>query len=152
MVVNARIVLVDVPIRRLRRLIYCGEWIESHALHVFMLHAPDFLGYDSAIAMAGDHRQIVEGGLQIKKAGNALVEMIGGRAVHPVNMRVGGFYRAPAPAELRSLSDGLQAALELTRASARWAAELPFPDFEADYELFALSTPDRYPIEAGTAI
>ena len=70
-------------IRDLRRLIYCGEWIESHALHVFMLHAPDILGYDSAIEMARDHRGVVELGLQIKKAGNALIRVIGGREIHP---------------------------------------------------------------------
>ena len=79
-------------IRALRRLIYCGEWIESHALHVFMLHAPDVLGYDGAIEMARDHRGVVERGLQIKKAGNALIRVIGGREIHPVNVRVGGFY------------------------------------------------------------
>ena len=62
---------VQVPeaIWALRRLLYCGEWIESHALHVFFLHAPDFLGYASAFEMARDHRAIVEGALALKKAG-----------------------------------------------------------------------------------
>ena len=73
--------------RLLRRLLYCGEWIESHALHVFMLHAPDFLGYDGAIEMARDHPGVVEDALQLKKAGNTLIEVIGGRAIHPVNVR-----------------------------------------------------------------
>ena len=89
---------MDEPIRPLRRLIYCGEWLESHALHVFMLHAPDFLGYDGAVAMARDHREVVERGLQIKKAGNELIRVIGGREVHPINVRVGGFWRAPGGA------------------------------------------------------
>ena len=83
------------PLRDLRRLIYCGEWIESHSLHVYMLHAPDFLGYAGAVEMARDHREIVEQGLQMKKAGNALMALVGGREVHPINVRVGGFYRAP---------------------------------------------------------
>ena len=52
--------VVPDPIRELRKLIYCGEWIESHALHVYMLHAPDFLGYESAIHMAPDYPAIVE--------------------------------------------------------------------------------------------
>ena len=89
---------LDGPLRDLRRLIYCGEWVESHTLHVFMLHAPDFLGYESAIAMAQDHREIVELGLAIKKAGNELIALIGGREVHPINVRVGGFYRVPTKA------------------------------------------------------
>ena len=82
----------------LRRLLYCGEWIESHALHIYLLHAPDFLGYASALDLARNGRgtQLVERGLKLKKAGNAIMELVGGRAIHPVNVRVGGFYRAPA--------------------------------------------------------
>src|SRR4051794_3254684 len=92
-----------VAIQALRRMLYCGEWIQSHALHVFMLHAPDFLGYAGAVEMARDHAAVVEGGLQIKKAGNLLMAAIGGRPVHPVNVRVGGFHRAPTGAEMRAL-------------------------------------------------
>ena len=65
-------VAVPEEIRLMRRLLYCGEWIESHALHVYLLHAPDFLGYPGAIEMAADHRDVVERGLRLKKAGNAL--------------------------------------------------------------------------------
>jgi coenzyme F420-reducing hydrogenase alpha subunit len=140
---------VDEPIRLLRRLIYCGEWIESHTLHMFMLHAPDFLGYDGAIDMARDHREIVEQGLQIKKAGNALVRAVGGREVHPVNVRVGGFYRAPRPDELGALVEPLERALELALKTARWTAELPFPDAERDYVFVALHESRDYPLERG---
>ena len=100
---------VPEPIWDLRRLIYCGEWLESHALHVFMLHAPDFLGYEGAIEMARDgHSELVERGLRIKRAGNELLRAVGGRAVHPINLRVGGFYRAPAPTELAPVRRGAQ--------------------------------------------
>jgi sulfhydrogenase subunit alpha len=73
---NALGVAVDGPLRALRRLIYCGEWIESHALHIYMLHAPDFLGYDGAIDMARDHGDAVRRGLALKKAGNNLVALL----------------------------------------------------------------------------
>ena len=99
-------VRVPEEIRLMRRLLYCGEWIESHTLHVYMLHAPDFLGYPGAIEMAKDHRDVVERGLRLKKAGNALMSLVGGRAVHPVNVKVGGFYRLPD----RSRAAGLAAA------------------------------------------
>ena len=124
-------VQVDEPIRLLRRLIYCGEWIESHALHVFMLHAPDFLGYDGAIEMARDHREVVEQGLQIKKSGNALVRAVGGREVHPVNVRVGGFYRAPRPAELQAVVEPLERARELALETVRWTADAALPRLRA---------------------
>lgn len=137
----------------LRRLIYCGEWIESHSLHIYMLHAPDFLGYPSAVDMAKDHPDIVRNGLEIKKAGNAIVQLLGGREVHPINVRVGGFYRVPLAAELQPLRQQLLRARDMAIESARWAAALPFPEFErraADgYEFVALTDPYEYPMNRG---
>ena len=147
-----RIVGVDpLPprIRALRRLMYCGEWIESHALHVFMLHAPDFLGFASAIDMAaGGHQAVVERGLWLKKAGNRIVEVLGGRAIHPVSPRVGGFSRAPTPEQLRPLRAELAAALELADETVDWTRGLPTPRFEQDY-LFVGLVGDAYPLEFG---
>jgi sulfhydrogenase subunit alpha len=142
----------DGPIRDLRRLLYCGEWIESHALHVHLLHAPDFLGYESAIAMAADHRGIVERGLMMKKAGNALMAVIGGREIHPINVKVGGFYRAPTRAELKSVAEQLERAREAALETVRWTAGLPFPDFEHDHELVALRVEGEYPIDRGRIV
>ncbi|HYM98079.1 MAG TPA: nickel-dependent hydrogenase large subunit, partial [Candidatus Sulfotelmatobacter sp.] len=113
-------VSVDGPLSDLRRLIYCGEWIESHALHIYLLHAPDFLGYDGAIDMARDHPDLVRAGLELKKAGNQIVEVVGGRPVHPVNPRVGGFHRAPTRSELAALAGPLEKAYETARATVRW--------------------------------
>jgi len=145
-------VKVDGPIRALRRLIYCGEWIESHALHVYMLHAPDFLGYESAIQMAKDHGAIVQRGLQLKKAGNEIVTLVGGREIHPINVRVGGFYRVPAKAELARLAERLKWAREAALETARWVATLPFPPFERDYEFVALRHSDEYPFNEGRLV
>src|SRR6266496_5595225 len=143
-------VTVSGPIADLRRLLYCGEWIESHALHIYLLHAPDFLGYTSALALAEDRRDLVERGLALKKAGNASMELVGGRAIHPVNVRVGGFYRAPAKAEMAVLAEKLRVALDQALDTVRWAAGFEFPDFHHDHELLALVTPGRYAIESGS--
>jgi coenzyme F420-reducing hydrogenase alpha subunit len=142
-------VIVPEPVRALRRLLYCGEWVESHGLHVFMLHAPDFLGYESAFAMAREHRAIVEGALALKKAGNELMRVIGGREIHPINVRVGGFYRAPARRELAPVTEQLLRAREFAREAVAWTASLPCPDFEEDYEFVALRDAGSYPIEDG---
>jgi sulfhydrogenase subunit alpha len=139
-------VSVGGQIRELRRLIYCGEWIESHALHIYMLHAPDFLGYDSAIAMAADHADAVKAGLELKKAGNRIVEVVGGRPVHPVNPRVGGFHRAPTRKELDVLLDPLERAYEIARNTVRWTAGLTFPSYEVEWELVSLADPTEYPM------
>lgn len=145
-------VTVDGQLRALRRLIYCGEWIESHALHVYMLHAPDFLGYDSAIHMAKDHADIVQRGLSLKKAGNEIMSLLGGREVHPVNVRVGGFYKAPEREALLKLAETLKPARDLALKTVEWTATLPFPDFERDYEFVALRHQDEYPFNEGRLV
>jgi coenzyme F420-reducing hydrogenase alpha subunit len=139
-------------LRELRRALYCGEWIESHVLHVAMLHAPDFLGYESAIHMARDHPGVVKLALELKKVGNDLVTLLGGREIHPVNVKVGGFYKLPSEAGLRAMAERLRwagdAALELTRLVSRFS----FPDFEPDYEFVALRHPAEYPFNEGRLV
>jgi len=136
-------------LRALRRLFYCGEWIGSHALHVYLLHAPDFLGYADAIQMAKDHPEIVRRGLQLKKAGNEIVACLGGREIHPISARVGGFYKVPARQDLRGLEERLRWAREAALETVRWAAGLPCPEFERDYEFVALRHPEEYPMNEG---
>ncbi len=145
-------ITIDGQLRELRRLLYCGEWIESHTLHIFMLHAPDFLGYPDAIQMARDHRSLVENGLTLKKTGNEIVELLGGRAVHPVNVKVGGFYRLPTVREFRQLRQKLLHARQLAQETVTWAGSLTFPDFEQDYELVSLFHPTEYPFNEGRLI
>lgn len=145
-------VAVNGQIRALRRLIYCGEWIGSHTLHVYMLHGPDFFGYEDAIQMAKDYPDIVKRGLQLKKTGNEIVILIGGREIHPINVRVGGFYKVLTKQELASLTDKLQWARDAAIETVRWTATLNFPDFEQDYEFVSLSHPEEYPMNEGRLV
>lgn len=145
-------VAVGGQLRALRRLIYCGEWIESHALHVVMLHAPDFLGYPDAIAMARDHGDMVRNGLALKKTGNELIRILGGREIHPVNVKPGGFYRVPQVAELEPVTENLKQARDKAIGLLRWVASFPFPEFERDYEFVALRHPDEYPLNEGRIV
>lgn len=139
-------------IRELRRLLYCGEWIESHALHIHLLHLPDFLGYESGLSMAADHREVVVRGLRMKKIGNRLLEILGGRPIHPINVTVGGFYRAPRGNELRELVPELEWGLDAALATTRFVAGLEFPDFRQPYEFVALRHPDEYPLNEGRVV
>ncbi|GCD95833.1 Ni/Fe hydrogenase subunit alpha [Embleya hyalina] len=143
-------VVVDGQLAALRRLLYCGEWIESQTLHIHLLHAPDFLGRDSAIDLARTHRSDVERGLRLKQAGNTILELLGGRAIHPVNVRLGGFHRVPTVAELRPLAETLLRARDDAAQTVRWVAGFEFPDAECDHDLLALSEPGTYAIESGT--
>ena len=142
-------VRVAAPLRALRRLMYCGEWISSHALHVAMLHAPDFLGCDDVVGIAASHREMVQAALQLKSAGNRILRVLGGREIHPVGLRPGGFWRLPRDAELAELRGVLEPARDNAGLLLDWVAGFEFPDFERDYEFVALRHPDAYPITEG---
>ena len=139
-------------LRALRRLLYCGEWIESHTLHVYMLHAPDFLGYPDAIQMAKDHSGAVQRGLQLKKAGNEILNLVGGREIHPINVRVGGFYKVPSKRELAALVERLKWARDAALETVRWVSTFSFPDFQPDYLFVAVRHPDEYPFNEGRIV
>jgi sulfhydrogenase subunit alpha len=145
-------VQVGGSLRALRRLLYCGEWIESHVLHMVMLHAPDFLGFPGGIELARRHPERVKGALAVKKAGNAIVAAVGGREIHPVNVKVGGFYRAPRPADLQPLLPSLRAALAEAEETLSWTATFEFPGFEPDHELVSLRHPSEYPMIDGRLV
>ncbi len=145
-------VRVPQPIRDLRRLIYCGEWIESHALHVYLLHAPDFLGLPDALQLARQDKDLVQRALRLKKIGNDLLEVIGGRAVHPVNLKVGGFYRVPTRGQLRALADELKWAIEESLATVKLVGGFDFPALDQDYTFVALRHEDEYAIHEGRLV
>jgi coenzyme F420-reducing hydrogenase alpha subunit len=141
---------VDPAIRTLRNVLYCGEWIESHVLHMFLLHLPDFLGFESAISMAADHSTIVKRALRVKKAGNDILALVAGRAVHPVGVCVGGFYRAPDQPAAARLAVELRACLEdMSDLTMFLAEKIKFPALERDYEFVALCPDDEYPMNLG---
>ncbi len=145
-------VTIEGPLDELRRLIYCGEWIESHTLHVYLLHAPDFLGLESAIEMAERDRSTVERGLRLKRVGNQLIEFVGGRAIHPINVRVGGFHRAPTRRELQGLREPLERARDDALETVRWVATFDFPDREIESAFVSVSDPGHYPVIGGRVV
>lgn len=149
---NAAGVTVEGPLRALRRLIYCGEWISSHTLHIYLLHAPDFLGYEDAVRMAKDHKSEVERGLALKKTGNTLMRFVGGREVHPINVRVGGFYSVPTRKDLLALREELLRARDMAEETVRWTARLPVPEHERAYDCVALRHETEYPFNAGRIV
>ncbi len=140
------------PLRDLRRLVYCGEWIESHVLHAAMLHAPDFLGLQDALQIAKENPKVVETALRLKKLGNTLLRVIGGRDIHPVNLKVGGFYKVVSKKDLLALTDELEWGLEASQEVTKLFAGFDFPDFEYDYTCVSLHHPDEYAIHEGRVI
>ena len=139
------------PIRRLRRLMYCGEWIESHALHVYLLNGPDFYGIESAWT-SKEYGEIAKKGLRFKKLGNDILAILGGRPIHPVSVRVGGFFKVPHKKSLTLILPDLEKAYNESVAAVRWASTLPFTENTRDAECVSLSHPSEYPMNEGNVV
>ncbi len=144
-------ITVEKPIRKLRRLLYCGEWIESHALHIYLLQGPDFYGIESAWG-GKEYIPIAKKGLSFKKLGNQILSILGGRSVHPVSVRVGGFYRIPDRKALTPLLPELEKAYEESLKEIMWASGLKFNGNSWDMEYVSLSHPDEYPMNHGNVV
>lgn len=139
-------------VRKMRRLFYCGEWMESHGIHIHMLAAPDFLGYESMLTLAQDHPEIVERGMTLHSLGIELMSLLGKRSVHPVGACVGGFFRAPSQTEVQALLQRFQDNLSLAEELVRWTVALPLPDDQHDFTCVALQHPDEYPMNEGRIV
>lgn len=149
---NALNIQVPDYLNQMRRLMYCGEWIESHTLHLYMLHAPDFLGYLDAIQMSKNDPEPLKRGLKIKKAGNEIIRLLGGREVHPINVKIGGFYKLPTKKQLMELLEPLKEAREYAKETIRWVSRFDFPHLERGYEFVSLHHPDEYPMTRGRIV
>ncbi|NTU57193.1 MAG: Ni/Fe hydrogenase subunit alpha, partial [Anaerolineales bacterium] len=149
---NALGIKVSPQVRALRRLMYCGEYIESHALHIYLLQAPDMLGKQSALELAADAPEVVRNALRLKKIGNDLLKAIGGRSVHPVNVCVGGFYSWPDEKAIKALLPDLEWGLNAALDTVKFALTLPYPYLEIDYEFVALHHPDEYGVIEGDVL
>ena len=139
-------------VRAMRRVFYCGEWIESHSLHIHLLAAPDFLGFESVTELAKLHPEEVRRGLRLQALGNDLIRLFGARSVHPVGARVGGFHHAPPVSEVTALRDKLRTALPEAEALIRWTASLAPPQREQSFTSVALRHPAEYPMNEGRIV
>ena len=139
-------------IRAMRRAMYCGEWIQSHALHIHLLAAPDFFGVGNVVELAKDHAAEVRRGLALQALGNELIRLFGGRSVHPVGVKVGGFYRAPDRDAVAHLTHRLRAALPEAEALIDWIASVTPRGPEQAFTLVSLRHSEEYPMYQGRIV
>lgn len=125
----------------LRGLLLHGEAIESHALHLGCLVLPDLLGYDGPLAMVKDYPGEVSIALNLKKLGNQVQDLIGGRAIHPINAVVGGFGRIPKKKELEKLNFELEKGLELSTALVDLFSKIRLPEYTTHSGIYAALEP-----------
>ena len=136
----------------MRRLLYCGEWIQSHSLHIHLLAAPDFLGFDNVLSMSKQHPNIVQRGLNLQSLGNDIISFLGGRSVHPVGVCTGGFFKSPSSEKARKLLIKLEQHEDACKALIEWTCSLNLPDIEQDFTSVALHTSTEYPMYQGRLI
>lgn len=139
-------------VRNMRRVFYCGEWIQSHALHIHLLAAPDFLGFESVIAMAQKYPQEVQRGLRLQAVGNRLIALFGGRSVHPVGAKVGGFYHAPAKKDVDDILEQLRSLQQDAKDLIAWTASLDLPEDKQEFTSVALRHDNEYPMNEGRLV
>ncbi len=139
-------------VREMRRLLYCGEWLESHNLHIHLLALPDFLGFSSALEMAGQYGEQLKRGLRLQHIGNDIIRMLGGRSVHPVGVRVGGFYHAPSLEQVKELKEKILAALPEAEQLVQWTASLALPEHSRTFTSVSTHHPCEYPFNEGRLI
>lgn len=145
-------ITVAPEIAPLRRLLYCGEWMQSHSLHMHLLDAPDFLSCDSGFAMPPEHAPFLERGLRIKTIGSRVIELLGGRSVHPINVAVGGFHRPPSVDSVRSVIPDLEWGLSAAEATVADVSRFTFPDFIVPREYVSVHAAGEYPMNHGSII
>ncbi len=139
-------------VHEMRRLFYCGEWMESHGLHIHMLAAPDFLKYPSVIAMAKDHPEVVKRGMHLHGLGLKLMSLLGKRSVHPVGACVGGFYAAPKITEVQTVLAQFKQSLPLAEELVAWSASLPLAKVKQDFTSVSLRHAHEYPMNEGRIV
>jgi sulfhydrogenase subunit alpha len=139
-------------VRAMRRVLYCGEWIQSHCLHIHLLAAPDFFGYGNAMDMARDHADVIRRGLLLQTLGNDLMRMFGARSVHPVGVKVGGFHHAPRPEDVTDMVARLRAAVPQAEALVRWTAAIALPVDDQAFTCVAMRDASDYPLHEGRIV
>ena len=136
----------------MRRLFYCGEWLESHSLHIHFLASPDFLGFKSALEMAKKYPEEVRRGLRLQALGNELIRLLGGRSVHPVGACIGGFYKAPSLNQVKDILERVNACINDCETLIQWVLTLPCPDYTHDFTCVSLRHPSEYPMNEGQIV
>ncbi len=140
-------------IENLRKLFYYGEWIQSHGLHVFFLHLPDFYEKSSMFEIVKEDKELFSKGLNIKNVGGKIIEVIGGRVSHPVSVEAGGFSKYPEKEKLQELIPYIENALEDSIYFLKKFSRFNFPkDDIEDIHFVSLFKENEYPILSGDII
>ena len=130
--------------KELRKLLTLGERIRSHATHLYFLALPDYLGYESALAMAAEYKSELKRALTLVKAGNNIIRILAGRDLHPVSATVGGWLKLPTQQEMKELAEQLQEAKNDAIKTCELFFKLKYPEMTTQSEWFSLKDHHEY--------
>ncbi len=139
-------------VRAMRRVFYCGEWLESHSTHIHFLALPDYFQCESALELAKIQPELMQRGLRLQALGHGLLKLFGGRAVHPVGACVGGFYQAPTASAYQAMIEQAQQAVNDVRLLIQDLAQLPREQGSQDFTTVSLYHPHEYPFNDGLIV
>ncbi|MCF7862181.1 Ni/Fe hydrogenase subunit alpha [Candidatus Woesearchaeota archaeon] len=128
----------------LRELQTIGERIRSHATHLYFLALPDYLGYESALAMTKKYMPEIQRALRLIKIGNEMVTAVSGRVMHQISTTIGGFTHFPEQEKLDEFRKRLLAAEKDIIDTAKLISSLKVPKLSTEGEMFSLSHETEY--------
>ncbi|MFH1650324.1 MAG: nickel-dependent hydrogenase large subunit [Candidatus Woesearchaeota archaeon] len=138
--------------KQLRVLLTLGERIRSHATHLYFLALPDYMGYESALAMAKKFKPQLMDALTLMKAGNQVIKTLAARDLHPVSASPGGWLKLPTKEALLALRDQLKGTIDAADRTAKLFSSLKYPEFQSDAKWFSLKNPDEYAVLYGDIV
>jgi sulfhydrogenase subunit alpha len=146
---NALKIKVTPQTKALRRLLALSAWIQSHTLSLYFLTAPDYLGFDGAVGMASKYEDAVKQALRLKKLGNDLGEIVGGRAIHPISAVVGGFTKIPNKEDMAQIRQRIKQEKDDIWSTVDLFKSFKYPKISRDTDLVAISSDEEYAVNEG---
>ncbi len=138
--------------KQIRRLMCVSQNVASHIIHLYMLALPDYVGYPGFLPMIPDFPREAQDFLAMKSAMNRVAAVIGGRALHPVAMVVGGFTKIPTRSDLDGLAKGIEEVLPLARRTVERIHGLRYPDLRSDSEYMGLREDGIFAVNDGRIV
>src|SRR3989344_8238083 len=129
---------------KLRELLTLGERIRSHATHLYFLALPDYLGYESALAMAKKYKPQLQNALNMMKTGNGIIKTLAARDLHPVSATVGGWLKLPKQEQIDETRQNLEKIKKDAEATCKLFFSLEYPEFESKGDWFSLVDGKKY--------
>lgn len=133
--------------RLLRELLYLGNILESHALHLYLLVVPDYLGYPDAFAVSEQQSGLVEDGIFLKDIGAEIQSSLGSRSIHPESALVGGFGTLPGREKMQEIRDMADRGIAMAERAVDFFAEYEYPSYvDSERRHLSIACPDSYSV------